>query len=179
MIFFIALIYYNGETKFMKFSLFFMFSYISLPMALMARYIIEFTFEPFSMNLLLIILLLIWASDSFAYLIGSRIGKTKLMERISPNKTWEGYFGGGIMAIIAGIALSFTSAYSMKAMIIFALIAWIIGTYGDLFESSIKRKHNIKDSGDILPGHGGFLDRFDSFIFVIPFVLSIIYFYYY
>ena len=101
------------------------------------------------------------------------------MERISPNKTWEGYVGGGIMAIIAGIALSFTSAYSMKAMIIFALIAWIIGTYGDLFESSIKRKHNIKDSGDILPGHGGFLDRFDSFIFVIPFVLSIIYFYNY
>lgn len=121
------------------------------------------------------IILLIWANDSFAYLTGSRIGKNKLWPAISPGKTWEGFIGGGIFTVITALVIySLTREYSLFFWIIAAIIIWVIGTLGDLFESSIKRHFGVKDSGTILPGHGGILDRFDSFIFVLPFILFLL-----
>lgn len=130
----------------------------------------------------------IWMSDSFAYLIGSRIGKTKLFERISPKKTWEGFIGAGLCTLpLAYVAGEYflntppdlfdpeTAGLSTGLfLLLVACFAWIMGTLGDLVESSIKRTFNIKDSGKLLPGHGGILDRFDSFIYIVPFVLFLL-----
>lgn len=124
----------------------------------------------------LIIILLIWSSDSFAYLVGRKIGKTKLFERLSPKKTWEGFLGAGLLTVLFGVVLgNYFSTLSILFWISCSIIIWVIGTVGDLFESSIKRTYDVKDSGNILPGHGGFLDRFDSFIFVIPFIYFLLY----
>lgn len=121
---------------------------------------------------LLIIFFLIWANDSFAYLFGVTLGKHRLWERISPKKSWEGFIGGGIVTIILSAVLGhFFMPESLIKIIGLAVIVVIFGTYGDLFESRLKRQHNIKDSGNILPGHGGILDRFDSFLFIIPIAL--------
>jgi phosphatidate cytidylyltransferase len=122
------------------------------------------------------IILLIWASDSFAYLVGRKLGKHKLFERLSPKKTWEGFLGGGFFTLLFSFIIG---KYFSNLPLVFwlgsGLIIWVFGTIGDLFESSIKRMYDVKDSGKILPGHGGFLDRFDSLIFVIPFILFLLY----
>lgn len=123
--------------------------------------------------LLLYIVLLIWASDTFAYLVGRKIGKHKLMPRVSPGKTIEGSIGGGVFTIGVAIIIATLSGNSLFHYFCLGLIIWIAGTIGDLVESSIKRHFGVKDSGSMLPGHGGFWDRFDSFIYVIPFVLLI------
>ena len=95
----------------------------------------------------------------------------KLIERLSPNKTWEGFYGGGIACILTGIFISMTTAtYSTSFWIIISIICWLGGVIGDLCQSSVKRNFEFKDSGSILPGHGGFFDRFDSLVFVLPFV---------
>lgn len=148
--------------------------YLTLPLALAIRlpYITDEGFRP---EILLGIFILIWSSDTFAYLVGSQIGKTKLFERISPNKTWEGTIGSAILTI----ALSFLLNYfwPMKAIYIWpvlALLAVTLGTIGDLVESILKRKAGVKDSGNIMPGHGGILDRLDSFIFAVPIIYLIL-----
>jgi phosphatidate cytidylyltransferase len=117
------------------------------------------------------IFLIIWIYDSMAYVGGTLFGRHKMSERISPKKTWEGLIIGTIFAIIMGIlnAVMFQSL-STLGWIITAIIIVAFGTIGDLFESKIKRDLNIKDSGTILPGHGGFLDRFDSLLFAVPVV---------
>ena len=117
------------------------------------------------------ILFIVWVYDSTAYFAGSMLGKHKMCKSISPKKSWEGLIAGAVFAIIMGIlnAVIFQSL-SMLSWIITAVIIVIFGTFGDLFESKIKRDLNIKDSGTILPGHGGFLDRFDSLLFAIPVV---------
>ncbi len=116
------------------------------------------------------LLWLIWTNDSCAYIVGSRLGKTKLFERISPKKTWEGAIGGAIGAMLMAWALAqFFPAYNLAQWLVLALLASVIGTLGDLVESMLKRNAGVKDSGNLLPGHGGLLDRFDSFIFVLPF----------
>ena len=121
------------------------------------------------------LLWLVWTNDSFAYIIGSRIGKTKLFERISPNKTWEGTIGGAIGAIIMAWVLSlYFSDFTMVEWVSLALVAAIFGTMGDLVESMMKRSLGVKDSGSLLPGHGGMLDRFDAFIFAIPFYFIVL-----
>ncbi len=115
------------------------------------------------------ILMLTWSSDTFAYLTGSAFGKTPLFKRISPKKTIEGSLGGLILTILLSLAFAhYFYDYSILDWILFAIIASVIGTLGDLIESMLKRSLNIKDSGTILPGHGGFLDRFDSFILIVP-----------
>lgn len=113
-----------------------------------------------------------WANDSGAYLFGSLLGKYKLFERISPNKTWEGFYGGALLAVLT--AFIFGHYFDGKTIhwIIVALIIVIFGTLGDLTESQIKRSCGVKDSGNILPGHGGILDRFDGVLFSAPFVLA-------
>jgi len=116
------------------------------------------------------LLLLIWANDTFAYLGGTLVGRNKLYPEISPGKTWEGVLVGTLFALLAAFGLyKWLGIYGKHVWMGLALIASIVGTIGDLFESMIKRNVGIKDSGKIMPGHGGFLDRFDAFIFCVPF----------
>lgn len=118
------------------------------------------------------IILLIWMTDSMAYIVGSRIGKTKLFPSVSPNKTWEGTLGAGLFTILAAWGICFLKTdFSLTFWILAGVIVWVFGGFGDLVESQLKRYYKVKDSGNFLPGHGGFLDRFDSFIFVLPFVI--------
>jgi phosphatidate cytidylyltransferase len=124
--------------------------------------------------LVLAIILSLWVNDTMAYLVGSLIGKTPLSP-ISPKKTWEGTIGGFIFAVLAMGAVGYflSSGFEMQAVsqwMIVAAIAAIAGTVGDLLQSKLKRLADVKDSGHILPGHGGFLDRFDSLLFATPFI---------
>jgi phosphatidate cytidylyltransferase len=122
------------------------------------------------LGMLMYLLLTVWSTDSGAYLVGRKIGKTKLAPQISPNKTWEGSIGGTIVAIIVGIIFSVTGLihFGILATILMTLFLSIAGQLGDLVESSLKRYYGVKDSGRILPGHGGILDRFDSLLLVLP-----------
>ncbi len=113
--------------------------------------------------------ILIWANDTFAYLSGRAFGKRKLFERISPKKTWEGTIGGVLATILIGFIIGEYVNDDTLFWIISALIIAPCAVYGDLLESLFKRSVNIKDSGTILPGHGGILDRFDAALFAIPF----------
>ena len=123
----------------------------------------------------LIIIASIWINDTMAYMVGSFIGKTPL-SKISPKKTWEGTIGGVILCVVVMAFLYPQVHYSMNSTAIaflfgsIALIAAITGTFGDLLESKLKRSAGVKDSGSLMPGHGGFLDRFDSLLLATPFV---------
>lgn len=122
-------------------------------------------------NIIIFILVLIWTNDSFAYLTGKNFGKRKLFERVSPKKTIEGFIGGLIFSVLLGIVIGiYFHTFGILHWIIIALLVSILGTLGDLIESKFKRQANIKDSGNIMPGHGGILDRLDSFIFITPFI---------
>ena len=125
--------------------------------------------------------ILVWSNDTFAYLTGRMIGKTKLFERISPNKTWEGTIGGIVFNILAGYLIAFFTTDTSDTLfwIISAFIIAPCSIVGDLLESLIKRSLKIKDSGSILPGHGGILDRFDAALFAIPFFTAWTFFYMY
>ena len=115
------------------------------------------------------IFIFVWLDDTGAYLVGSLIGKHKLFERISPKKSWEGSIGGGVVAI--GVSFILAHYFPFMSMIEWAglaLVVVIFGTWGDLTESLLKRQLHVKDSGTILPGHGGMLDRFDSSLMAIP-----------
>ncbi len=128
--------------------------------------------EKYSYFLLLAFFVIQWANDTGAYLSGKMIGKTKLFERISPNKTWEGAIGGAFLAVITGIIFSTVTDSNITHWIIISLLIVVFGTLGDLTESQIKRSIGVKDSGNLLPGHGGILDRFDGVLFSAPFVLA-------
>ena len=128
---------------------------------------------PYNFHYVLGIILLIWASDVGAYLVGSLIGKHKLFERISPGKTWEGTIGAFILNIgCAFIIAHLFQELALKHWIVISVLVSVFGTIGDLVESMFKRQAGIKDSGKIMPGHGGILDRFDSLLFVSPFVYA-------
>ncbi len=125
----------------------------------------------FNPEVLLGFFFITWASDTGAYIIGSTIGKRKLFERVSPKKTWEGSLGGGIFSILVALILSnFYQDINLFDWIIISIITVVMGTYGDLLESAYKRSLGVKDSGRILPGHGGILDRFDSMLLAAPIV---------
>ncbi len=133
--------------------------------------LIPFFKEVYQPYILVYVLLLIWANDSFAFLIGKNFGKRKLFESVSPKKTIEGFVGGMVFSIITAVVIGFYSELlSIVNWVIIALITSIIGTIGDLVESKFKRQASIKDSGNIMPGHGGLLDRLDSLLFAAPFV---------
>jgi phosphatidate cytidylyltransferase len=115
--------------------------------------------------------LLIWTNDTMAYLTGRAIGRTPFFPRISPKKTWEGTIGGvAFTVILAAFIGPKLGGWSQSGWMLAATIVGIFGTLGDLVESMLKRSVGVKDSGNIMPGHGGFLDRFDSFIFAAPFL---------
>ncbi|HKK43536.1 MAG TPA: phosphatidate cytidylyltransferase [Bacteroidales bacterium] len=125
----------------------------------------------FSPGIILGFFFLLWANDTGAYLTGVLAGKHRLMERISPKKTWEGFFGGLMTAaLVAWLLSGWIGVVDAKEWMFVALIVSVTGTYGDLAESMLKRSNGVKDSGTILPGHGGFLDRFDSAIISFPLV---------
>lgn len=146
--------------------------YLAIPLS--SASLLAFHAGEYSWHYLLAIMVFAWSNDSFAYLFGRFFGKNKLFERISPKKTWEGFFGGVVGAVLFAyiIYLLFPrwTGYevSLTTYVILAVITSITSTYGDLAESMIKRNMDIKDSGTALPGHGGFLDRFDGLIFSLP-----------
>lgn len=116
-------------------------------------------------------LILLWSSDTGAYLAGKSFGKHKLFERISPNKTWEGFIGGSLFALGVSLVLAhyFGTLETWQWLVVALLIA-VFGSLGDLVESMLKRSLGVKDSGHILPGHGGILDRFDGLLLAVPLV---------
>jgi phosphatidate cytidylyltransferase len=117
------------------------------------------------------ILSIIWVNDSFAFLIGKNFGKHKLFPSVSPKKTVEGLLGGLIFSLLASLFISkYYTDFSLVNWLVIAVIVSLFGTVGDLVESKFKRQANIKDSGNIMPGHGGILDRLDSLLFAAPFV---------
>lgn len=130
---------------------------------------IQSTYNP---QILIAIFILIWTNDSFAYLVGKSIGKNKLFERISPKKTIEGFLGGMLFSMIASVLISlfYATQFPIWQWLVIAVIVSVFGTLGDLIESKFKRNAGVKDSGKIMPGHGGIYDRLDSVIFVIPFI---------
>ena len=147
--------------------------YVTLPFAL------AFTIPTFSYNLgefvmlkeLLLVFVLLWSSDSFAYLAGNLFGKTPFAPKISSAKTWEGFAGGFIFTILIGFLIEkFIDNNPVINWTIIGTIVAFLGPIGDLAESKLKRFFGVKDSGNLIPGHGGFLDRLDSFIFVVPFI---------
>lgn len=128
-------------------------------------------FKTYNSAILLGSFILIWVNDSFAYLVGKNFGKHKLFEKISPKKTIEGFLGGLLFACIASYFIAkFTETLSFFNWLILALIVSVFGTIGDLVESKFKRQAGVKDSGTIMPGHGGLFDRLDSIIFAAPFI---------
>lgn len=147
----------------------FLVGYIVIPFLLLQKIpIIDGKFVPM---VIIGIFILTWTNDTFAYIIGKSIGKTKLFERISPNKTVEGFIGGLIFTMLAATLLTeIYFAEERTTWLITAIIISIFGTLGDLIESKFKRMAGVKDSGTIMPGHGGILDRLDSIIFAAPII---------
>ena len=144
--------------------------YVLIPFSLitLAPSIVENTYNPY---IIFGILIIIWSNDTFAYLVGKNFGKRKLFEKVSPKKTIEGFIGGLISGVISALVIAFTtSSLSILHWIVLSIIISIFGTIGDLVASKFKREANIKDSSNLIPGHGGFLDRLDSLIFVSSFV---------
>ena len=154
----------------------YLIGYVILPFILISK--IPFSYNIFRPKIIISIFILIWTNDTFAYIVGKSIGKHKLIERISPKKTIEGFFGGMLFSIIAGILISkfyfepkpYYQNTSLLIWTISAIIISVFSTLGDLIESKFKRIAGVKDSGTIMPGHGGILDRLDSIIFASPFV---------
>jgi phosphatidate cytidylyltransferase len=147
--------------------------YVAIPFALINE--LAFLKKSFQPLLPIGVLLTLWINDSGAYFSGRFLGKRKLFERISPKKTWEGFVGGGLFALLfAYFYAKYTETLSSTEWLIIAGIIVVTGTLGDLVESLFKRSMDIKDSGSMIPGHGGFLDRFDGLLLSMPFILTFI-----
>lgn len=124
------------------------------------------SFEPW---VIFSIFLLVWSNDTFAYLIGKSFGKRKLFKSVSPNKTIEGFFGGLIGTIIISfIIFKYTLLFNFGIWVVLAILVTVFGTLGDLIQSKFKRNADVKDSGIMMPGHGGLYDRLDSVLFASP-----------
>ena len=142
--------------------------YIAVPLAMLGL-----MYTIIGKHLILAMFILIWLSDTGAFCVGSLIGRHKLFERISPKKSWEGFIGGLVFCLAASALLAWlfpaeVKGLSMLQMLGFGAVVCVAGTWGDLIESMIKRSLGVKDSGNLLPGHGGILDRIDSLLLVTP-----------
>ena len=151
--------------------------YIAVPFTLlMLTGFPVISIKAYQPTIILGLFLLQWTSDTGAYLVGITLGKHPLFPRISPKKSWEGFVGGIILTLIISFVLSkYFTVLSLPNWLVIGSIIAVFGVAGDLIESLLKRSFNIKDSGNILPGHGGILDRFDSVIFSAPFVFIYLY----
>jgi phosphatidate cytidylyltransferase len=145
--------------------------YVAVPFALL--HVIAFTTGEYRYEIVAGILLLTWASDTGGYFAGTMFGRTSLFKRISPKKSWEGFVGGALLTLgIAYTIAMFVEIFPVWKWMTIGLLTVIAGTYGDLVESLFKRSIKIKDSGEALPGHGGFLDRFDALLLSLPFIAA-------
>ncbi len=143
--------------------------YLTIPVCLVAALAIQD--DRFHPHIIMGLLILTWVNDSGAYFIGSIYGKRKLYPIISPGKTWEGIIGGILSTLLIAWSFSyFFGEFTAVQWTIIGIIVMIFATLGDLTESMIKRNFDVKDSGTLMPGHGGILDRFDAYLFLIPFV---------
>lgn len=148
--------------------------YITLPLLFFA--LLPGMFIGYSPHIPAAIFYLVWASDTFAYLSGRTFGRTPLFPVVSPKKTWEGSIGGTIGAAGISVLLYYTvGIFTLPQWVGLAVVIVVFGTIGDLIESMLKRSLGLKDSGNILPGHGGVLDRFDAFLFAVPFAMAYIF----
>lgn len=164
-------LFYNKKALLHDWPSLFNIGYVILPISCL----MTFYGEKIFFQLIVAILLMIWISDVSAYFVGKSIGKRKLYPSVSPGKTWEGFLGAGLITVMSSfIFFTLFESFTLQIWALFGLCIWLFGSIGDLVESKFKRKVGIKDSGTIMPGHGGFLDRFDGFIFCIPFVLIIV-----
>jgi len=141
--------------------------YVALPLALLMFIYAD------SPAIVLSMFIFIWLNDTGAFVVGSLLGKHRLFPRLSPKKSWEGFWGGLVICVIAAIVIKsflpdFFTAMNKLQAIIFSLIAVVFATWGDLIESMFKRNFEVKDSSHLIPGHGGILDRIDSLLLVIP-----------
>lgn len=145
--------------------------YITLPMGflLLIAYLHNFGISNYHPAFVIALFVYIWVNDTAAYFFGSLFGKHKLMERISPKKSVEGFIGGIVFTFLSSFVFDFYyPEYGIWFWVGFGVTASLFGTLGDLFESLIKRTYNVKDTGNIIPGHGGMLDRIDSLLIAIP-----------
>jgi phosphatidate cytidylyltransferase len=144
--------------------------YVALPFSMISA--AAHTYGEYSYQIVIGIFLILWASDSGAYFAGVQFGNRKLFERISPKKSWEGSIGGAVLSLAFALGLSYYfKDLALWQWLVISVLTIITGTYGDLVESLFKRSMKIKDSGNKLPGHGGFLDRFDGLLLSIPFIV--------
>ncbi len=166
---FFSFLFLNPDTALEQSSKFcLLILYILIPLSLLNQLYMQLSQAQIPL-LLLGVLAVIWINDSCAYLVGSMVGRKKLWYSVSPGKTWEGFAAGCAGAMAAGYFLSTNSAFLNPWQgVVFGLWISIMATMGDLFESALKRYAGVKDSGAVLPGHGGVLDRIDSILFVIP-----------
>ena len=139
--------------------------------------LLPFVNGQYEVSTILSLIIFIWVNDSFAFFIGKNFGKKKLFESVSPKKTIEGFIGGVFFTLLSAFLLSYFCEFlSLTNLLVISFIASFLGTIGDLVESKFKRQAHTKDSGNIMPGHGGILDRLDSLLFVAPFVYLYIHF---
>ena len=151
------------------------FGLIYIPMCLslmfqLRNFMVNTFFLNWAFSIPLLVIATIWINDTMAYIVGSFIGK-RLLSPVSPNKTWEGTIAGIVISVlVVSKLLGIWIPIQEKYIFLISTVAAIAGTFGDLFESKLKRLAGVKDSGSMMPGHGGFLDRFDSILFAVPFV---------
>jgi phosphatidate cytidylyltransferase len=169
---FLIELFQNNEAPFVNIAFTFLGNiYIAFPFALL--HACAFTFNTYHYEIILGLLFLVWANDIGGFFSGKYLGRNKLFLRVSPKKTWEGSLGGALLSISTGLILSvFYKDLNAIEWLIMAIIIIVIGSCGDLVESLLKRSLAIKDSGDVIPGHGGFLDRFDSLLLSAPFIAA-------
>ncbi|WP_443945222.1 phosphatidate cytidylyltransferase [Pedobacter sp. AW1-32] len=174
---FISELYKKNKIPFANISYTFVgFIYVTVPFCFFHALGFIENWNHYSFHYPLSFMLMLWANDTGAYLFGMKFGKRKLFERHSPKKSWEGFLGGMFTSVVAAIALSFF--FTEKIPLVWAGMAILIssfGTLGDLIESMLKRSLDTKDSGGLLPGHGGLLDRFDGLLLAAPVVYAYLY----
>ena len=162
----------KGKTKLLA------FTYVTIPLLLVQLFVItdsDFPKNHFDPTLVLIMFVLTWTFDTFAYLFGITFGKHKIMPSVSPKKSWEGFAGGFVFTLIAAVIThQIFDQVAFKTLMIISIVLPFTATIGDFIESFYKREAGVKDSGNFIPGHGGMLDRMDAFMITIPAIYIII-----